>query len=94
MVSIEVKITGSRKWLAGIIEDHHGGVNPLDFQQDVARIGVAAGGPAWLSLYFWGNPGDEIKAEISKGDLSLAKRSYKIDPDGSAARAIQFDPDA
>jgi hypothetical protein len=94
MPEVKVKVEGDVKWLSGIVEDRQGNIITLELSHKEAVVNVASGGLAWLSLYFWGNPGDSVNVEILKGDKSLGKRFYKIDPDGSAARALQFDPDA
>lgn len=94
MPLIKVKMSGNTKWRAGIVEDHNHNIIPLDLTQGEDAVDVASGGLAWLSLYFWGDPGAPVNAEVLKGEKSLVKRSYKIDPDGSAARTLQFDPDA
>jgi hypothetical protein len=94
MPEIKFTVTGTTKWLEGIVEDRER-LKPLTFNGSPSKAteNVASGALAWVSIYFWGDPGTAISLEIAKGDTVLTKRNYKIDPDGSAARAVQFDPD-
>jgi hypothetical protein len=95
MPTINFKITGENKWKAGIVEDNNEIINPVTFNGETSNFDVAGGGLAWFSIFIRGQPGASITAEIFKGDISIVtKRNYKIDPDGSLARAIQFNPDA
>lgn len=94
MPTIDVEVTGARKWLAGLIEDSVGTVFPLTFNGDQASATIQGGGVAILSIHFYGAPRGSLKTVVKKGSKVLETRNYKIDPDGSGGRAIPFDPDA
>lgn len=95
MPLITFKVTGAAIWDAGIVEDHNGNLTTLAFNNGSDTEEIVGGGLAWFSYYARGNPGAKIEAEIFKAGQSIVtKRIYKIDPDGSLARAIQFDPNA
>jgi hypothetical protein len=95
MPQITFKVTGAVNWDAAIVEETNGNLTTLVFNNGIANANVSGGGLAWFSYYARGNPGAKIEAEILKaGQPIVTKRIYKIDPDGSLARAIQFDPNA
>jgi hypothetical protein len=84
------------KWLAGILEANNQ-ITPLTFAGTpaVSAQDLVTGTLAVVSIYFWGNPAAAVVLEVIRvnadgTETTLAKRSYKIDPDGSAARSVQF----